>query len=65
MDYWVKKSSMVGDPMENQHIYAGNCIGALTFPLFASMIKFIKMNKIISRLNKSSFKNKSFPIYYS
>ena len=47
MDYWVKKSSMVGDPMENQDIYAGNCIGALTFPLFASMIKYININKIL------------------
>ena len=47
MDYWVKKSSMVGDPMENQDTYAGNCIGALTFPLFASMIKYININKIL------------------
>ena len=47
MNYWVKKSSMVGDPMENQDIYAGNCIGALTFPLFASMIKYININKIL------------------
>ena len=47
MDYWVKKSSMVGDPMENQDLYAGNCIGALTFPLFASMIKYININKIL------------------
>ena len=60
MDYWVKKSSMVGDPMENQHIYAGNCIGALTFPLFASMIKFIKMNKILAGLISHPLKIRVF-----
>ena len=60
MDYWVKKSSMVGDPMENQHIYAGNCIGALTFPLFASMVKFIKMNKILAGLISHPLKIRVF-----
>ena len=60
MDYWVKKSSMVGDPMENQHIYAGNCIGALTFPLFTSMIKFIKMNKILAGLISHPLKIRVF-----
>ena len=60
MDYWVKKSSMVGDPMENQHIYAGNCIGALTFPLFASMIKFIKVNKILAGLISHPLKIRVF-----
>ena len=60
MDYWVKKSSMVGDPMENQDIYAGNCIGALTFPLFASMIKFININKIITGLINHPLKIRVF-----
>ena len=60
MDYWVKKSSMVGDPMENQDTYAGNCIGALTFPLFASMIKFININKIITGLISHPLKIRVF-----
>ena len=60
MDYWVKKSSMVGDPMENQDIYAGNCIGALTFPLFASMIKYININKILFGLINHPLKIRVF-----
>ena len=60
MDYWVKKSSMVGDPMENQEIYAGNCIGALTFPLFASMIKYININKILFGLINHPLKIRVF-----
>ncbi len=60
MDYWVTKSSMVGDPMENQDIYAGNCIGALTFPLFASMIKFININKIFAGLISHPLKIRVF-----
>ena len=60
MDYWVKKSSMVGDPMENQDTYAGNCIGALTFPLFASMIKFININKILVGLISHPLKIRVF-----
>ena len=60
MDYWVKKSSMVGDPMENQDIYAGNCIGALTFPLFASMIKYINFNKILFGLINHPLKIRVF-----
>ena len=60
MDYWVKKSSMVGDPMENQDTYAGNCIGALTFPLFASMIKYININKILFGLINHPLKIRVF-----
>ena len=60
MDYWVKKSSMVGDPMENQDTYAGNCIGALTFPLFASMIKYININKILVGLINHPLKIRVF-----
>ncbi len=60
MDYWVKKSSMVGDPMKNQDIYAGNCIGALTFPLFASMIKYININKILFGLINHPIKIRVF-----
>ena len=60
MDYWVKKSSMVGDPMENQDTYAGNCIGALTFPLFASMIKYINFNKILFGLINHPLKIRVF-----
>ena len=60
MDYWVKKSSMVGDPMENQDIYAGNCIGALTFPLFASMIKYVNINKILFGLINHPLKIRVF-----
>ena len=60
MNYWVKKSSMVGDPMENQDIFAGNCIGALTFPLFASMIKYININKILFGLINHPLKIRVF-----
>ena len=60
MDYWIKKSSLVGDPILNQDIYAGNCIGALTFPLFASMIKYININKILFGLINHPLKIRVF-----
>lgn len=50
MDYWIKKSSLVGDPILNQDIYAGNCIGPLTFPLFATMIRYVPLREIIKGL---------------
>ena len=50
MDYWIKKSSLVGDPILNQDIYAGNCIGPLTFPLFfATMIRYVPLREIIKK----------------
>ena len=46
--------------MENQDIYAGNCIGALTFPLFASMIKYINIYKILFGLINHPLKIRVF-----
>ncbi len=47
MDYWVEKSSLVGNPLENQDKYAGNCCGPLTFPLFVTMIKYVNLKEIL------------------
>ena len=50
MDYWIEKSSLVGNPLENQDKYAGNCCGPLTFPLFVTMIKYVNLKEILKGL---------------
>ncbi len=50
MNYWVDKSSLVGDPLENHDVYAGNAVAPLTFPLFATMIQYIPTTTIVKGL---------------
>jgi hypothetical protein len=58
MDYWVEKSSLVGNPLENQDKYAGNCCGPLTFPLFVTMIKYVNLNEILKGLKSHPMKER-------
>ena len=58
MDYWVEKSSLVGNPLENQDKYAGNCCGPLTFPLFVTMIKYVNLNEILKGLKSHPIKER-------
>ncbi len=50
IDFWVEKSSMVGNPVKDHKIYAGNTIGPLTFPLFASMLVYVPFLEILKGL---------------
>ena len=50
IDYWMEKASMVGNPIEGQNIYAGNTVGPLTFPLFATMLRNVSFLEILKGL---------------
>ncbi|MDG2020098.1 MAG: glutathione S-transferase [SAR86 cluster bacterium] len=58
MDYWVEKSSLVGNPLKNQDKYAGNCCGPLTFPLFVTMIKYVSIKEIFKGLKSHPMKER-------
>jgi glutathione S-transferase len=50
MDYWVRKSSIIGDPLDNLDKFAGNCVAPLTTPLFATMIQYVSYSEILKGL---------------
>ena len=50
MDYWVRKSSIIGNPLDNLDKFAGNCVAPLTTPLFATMIQYVSYSEILKGL---------------
>ncbi len=51
MDEWIQKSSIVGDgPDVDLKLSAANCIPAFTLPLFATMIQYIPVSRILEGL---------------
>lgn len=51
MDYWVHKSSLIGDnPIDAIHETAGNAIPGLTTPIFAAMVEHIPTRNILTGL---------------
>ena len=50
MDYWVEKSSLIGDPLDNHDKFAGNCVAPLTTPLFSTMIQYVSYSEIFKGL---------------
>ena len=50
VDYWTEKASMVGNPVKEHKKYAGNTIGPLTFPLFATMLGYVSIVEILKGL---------------
>ena len=51
MEYWVHKSSLVGDdPIANINETAGNAVPGLTIPIFAAMIEHIPVSRIVEGL---------------
>ena len=50
VDYWTEKASMVGNPVKEHKKYAGNTIGPLTFPLFATMLSYVPVFEILKGL---------------
>ena len=44
---WIKKASLVGEPIDNLDQYAGNCVSLLTPPLFISMLGNISIFKFL------------------
>ena len=58
MDYWVKKSSLIGNPLSNQDSYAGNSVAPLTFPLFVTMIRYVPFKEIFIGLKSHPMKER-------
>ena len=50
IDFWTEKASMVGNPVTEHKKYAGNTIGPLTFPLFATMLSYVPVFEILKGL---------------
>ncbi|MCE7998543.1 MAG: glutathione S-transferase family protein [Rhodobiaceae bacterium] len=51
MDYWVHKSSLIGDdPIAAVDETAGNAVPGLTTPIFAAMVKHIPTHRILTGL---------------
>ena len=58
MDYWVKKSSLIGNPLTNQNQYAGNSVAPLTFPLFVAMMRYVSFKEIFIGLRTHPMKER-------
>ena len=51
MEYWVHKSSLVGDdPLASIHETVGNAVPGLTIPIFAARIEHIPASRIVEGL---------------
>ena len=46
MEYWIDRSSLTDDPLNNGNISAGNAVPGQTLPLFATMIEKIPYRSI-------------------
>ena len=53
---WIKKASLVGEPIDNLDQYAGNCVSLLTPPLFISMLRNISIFKFVPYIFKHPIK---------
>ena len=53
---WIKKASLVGEPINNLDQYAGNCVSLLTPPLFISMLRNISIIKFFPYMIKHPIK---------
>tara|TARA_A100001037_G_scaffold93785_1_gene85328 strand:+ start:1828 stop:2751 length:924 start_codon:yes stop_codon:yes gene_type:complete len=58
MDYWVEKSSLIGNPLKNQDKYAGNSVAPLTFPLFVAMMRYVPFKEIFIGLRTHPMKER-------
>ena len=58
MDYWVEKSSLIGNPLKNQNKYAGNSVAPLTFPLFVAMMRYVPFKEIFIGLRTHPMKER-------
>ena len=53
---WIRKASLVGEPINNLDQYAGNCVSLLTPPLFISMLRNISIIKFFPYMIKHPIK---------
>ncbi|MDC3154930.1 glutathione S-transferase family protein [Pelagibacteraceae bacterium] len=60
ISYWVKRGSLIGEPINDLEKYAGNCVSLLTPPLFISMLKDISIFKFFSYYIRHPVKFRAF-----
>jgi glutathione S-transferase len=60
---WSDRASLVGDPMRGLERRAGNCVPALTFPIFATMVRYIPYGEILKGL--LTHPNKERPLFFA
>jgi glutathione S-transferase len=63
VDHWIDCASLVGDAMKGSERRAGHCIPALTFPLFATMVRYIPYREIFRGL--LTHPNKERPLFFA
>lgn len=63
VDHWIDCASLVGDAMQGSERRAGHCIPPLTFPLFATMVRYIPYREIFRGL--LTHPNKERPLFFA
>lgn len=63
VERWVDCASIVGDAMQGSERRAGHCIPPLTFPIFATMVRYIPYREILRGL--LTHPNKERPLFFA
>lgn len=63
VDYWIDCASLVGDATQGTERRAGHCVPGLTFPLFATMVRYIPYREILRGL--LTHPNKERPLFFA
>lgn len=63
VEHWIDCASLVGDPMQGLERRAGHCIPPLTFPIFATMVRYIPYREILKGL--LTHPNKERPLFFT
>lgn len=63
VDHWIDCASLVGDATRGTEHRAGHCVPGLTFPLFATMVRYIPYREILRGL--LTHPNKERPLFFA
>jgi len=63
VERWADCASIVGDPLHGLEQRAGHCVPGLTFPLFATMVRYIPYRQIFRGL--LTHPNKERPVFFA
>lgn len=63
VEHWTDCASLVGDAIRGTERRAGHCIPGLTFPIFATMVRYIPYREILRGL--LTHPNKERPLFFA
>lgn len=63
VERWTDCASLVGDPVRGPEHRAGHCIPPLTFPIFATMVRYVSYREILKGL--LTHPNKERPLFFA